>query len=113
MKVKSNYLSINLGIGTILKGVAMGVANVIPGVSTGTVAFIMGIYGQLIEAIKSFNIAALKLLLRRQYREFAVYVKLGFLVRVLFGVSVGIFTLARLLEYMFEHQATWFEKNLI
>ncbi len=52
--------------------------------------FIMGIYEELIETIKSFDVVALKLLLRRQFREFVDYVKLGFLVRVLFGVLLGI-----------------------
>ena len=34
----------------------MGVADVIPGVSGGTMALIMGIYGQLIEGIKSLSV---------------------------------------------------------
>ncbi|MCK5839176.1 MAG: DUF368 domain-containing protein, partial [Bacteroidales bacterium] len=48
----------------VLKGLALGTANVIPGVSGGTIALITGIFERLIDAIKSFNITALKLLLR-------------------------------------------------
>ena len=48
----------------ILKGGAMGAANVIPGVSGGTVAFLTGIYERLINSIKSFDINAVKLLLK-------------------------------------------------
>ena len=38
-----------------LKGSGMGAADVIPGVSGGTIAFLMGIYQQLLDSIKSIN----------------------------------------------------------
>lgn len=38
-----------------LKGFCMGAADVVPGVSGGTMAFILGIYHELIDAIKSFD----------------------------------------------------------
>lgn len=41
----------------------MGAADVVPGVSGGTIAFIVGIYEELIDSIKSINGASLKLLL--------------------------------------------------
>ena len=41
----------------------MGAANVIPGVSGGTIALVTGIYEELIESLKSFNLQAFKLLL--------------------------------------------------
>ena len=34
------------------KGACMGAADVIPGVSGGTIAFIMGIYGELLNSIE-------------------------------------------------------------
>ena len=49
-----------------LKGLAMGAANVIPGVSGGTIALITGIYGQLIDSLKSCDLQALKLLLAQR-----------------------------------------------
>lgn len=49
MKQLRHYLSI------IAKGFCMGTADVVPGVSGGTMAFILGIYTQLIDAIKSFD----------------------------------------------------------
>ena len=52
-------------ISVFLKGLAMGAANVIPGVSGGTIALITGIYERLINAIKSIDLAAIKLLLNR------------------------------------------------
>ena len=39
----------------VLKGFCMGAADVIPGVSGGTMAFILGIYEDFIDAIKSFD----------------------------------------------------------
>ena len=37
----------------VLKGMGMGAADVVPGVSGGTIAFIVGIYEELINSIKS------------------------------------------------------------
>ena len=45
-----------------LKGMAMGAADVVPGVSGGTIAFIVGIYDELINSIKSINVHSIKLL---------------------------------------------------
>ena len=40
-------------VGVAFKGACMGAADVIPGVSGGTIAFLMGIYGELLDSIKS------------------------------------------------------------
>ena len=44
-----------------LKGMGMGAADVVPGVSGGTIAFIVGIYEELIDSIKSINLKTIKL----------------------------------------------------
>ena len=85
----------------ILKGVAMGAANVIPGVSGGTMALITGIFERLIDAIKSFNIQAIKLLFSFKLKEFAKYTDLYFLLAVFGGIAVAIITLAKLFDYLF------------
>lgn len=90
-----------------LKGVGMGAANVIPGVSGGTVAFITGIYERLINAIKSFDVTAAKLLLKGQFRAFAEKVDFWFLSCLGGGVIVSILTLAKVLEYLFASHATY------
>lgn len=46
-----------------LKGMGMGAADVVPGVSGGTIAFIVGIYDELIDSIKSINAQSLKMFL--------------------------------------------------
>jgi putative membrane protein len=84
-----------------LKGLAMGAANVIPGVSGGTIAFITGIYERLIDAIKSFDLKAIKLLFSFKLKEFAEHVDLKFLLPVFAGIGFSIFSLAKLLEYLF------------
>lgn len=90
-------------ISLFFKGLAMGAANVIPGVSGGTIALITGIFERLINAIKSLNLKALKLIFSGKYKEFAVAVDFWFLVTVFFGVGTAIFSLARLFEFLFNH----------
>ncbi len=92
---------IRQAISLILKGVAVGTANVIPGVSGGTLALITGIFERLINAIKSFNISAIKLLLRGKFKAFARYTDLLFLFYVLTGMVIAVFTMARLFDYLF------------
>ena len=93
----------------ILKGFSMGAANVIPGVSGGTIALITGIYEELIDSLKSFNIQALKLLLKGKFKTFISYVNLKFLSAVFFGTTLSIISLARVLEYFFKQneQMVW------
>ncbi len=88
-------------IGLALKGAAMGAANVIPGVSGGTIAFITGIYEELINSIKSFDLDALKLAAGFKVKEFSAHVNLPFLVPLFAGIGVSIISLAKLLEYLF------------
>jgi len=80
----------------------MGAANVIPGVSGGTVALITGIYERLINAIKSFDLDAIKLLGKFDIKGLFEKVDGGFLAAVLGGVAVSIVSLAKLLEFLLE-----------
>jgi putative membrane protein len=88
---------------TFLKGFAMGTANVIPGVSGGTIALITGIFERLINSLKSFNLKALKLLFKRDFKAFVLITDLKFLSVVLFGVLASIFSVAKLLSFLFEN----------
>ncbi len=90
-----NFLS------NILKGMAMGAANVIPGVSGGTIALITGIFERLIDAIKSFNLTAINLLLKGKIKELIKHIDLWFLVSVFLGIGVAIISLAKLFKYLF------------
>lgn len=90
-------------IGLFFKGVGMGAANVIPGVSGGTIALITGIFEKLIHSIKSFDLVALKFLFSGKVKRFAEHVNLYFLIAVFLGIAVSIFTLAKLLGFLFDN----------
>jgi putative membrane protein len=66
-----------------VKGFCMGAADVVPGVSGGTMAFILGIYTELIAAIKSFDSAWLYAIMRLDIKtavskpHFAFLIPLG------------------------------------
>ena len=83
---------------TFLKGFAMGAANVVPGVSGGTIAFITGIYQRLLDALKSFDVEAIRLLLKFNFGAFAKHVDFGFLLSLGLGVMTSILTLAKVLK---------------
>ena len=90
------YLSV------VFKGMCMGAADVIPGVSGGTIAFLMGIYKELIDSIKSVNIEAAKILFSGNIKEFWKHINGTFLVSVFLGVLISVFSLARLMKYLLE-----------
>lgn len=85
-----------------MKGMAMGAADVVPGVSGGTIAFIVGIYDELIESIKSIDMASLKMLFTGKFRAFWKAVNGNFLVSLVLGICVSIFSLARLITMLLE-----------
>ena len=84
-----------------LKGMGMGAANVIPGVSGGTIALVTGIFERLIDSIKAFDIKAIRLLLKFKIKDLIKHTDLFFLISVLLGAVVSVFSLAKLLEYLF------------
>jgi len=85
----------------IFKGIAMGAANVIPGVSGGTIALITGIFERLINSIKSFNLKALKLLTAGKLKDFIKHTDFYFLISILIGIIIAIFSVAKLFEFLF------------
>ncbi len=84
-----------------LKGFTMGLANVVPGVSGGTIALLAGIYERFVHALKSIDLEALKLLTKFKFKEFAEHTDFFFLLAVISGEVISIFTAARLLSYLF------------
>ncbi len=87
----------------VLKGIGMGAADVVPGVSGGTIAFITGIYEELINSIKAINLKAIKLLLGGKISEFWKAINGTFLVSVLLGIAISIFSLAKGLKFLLDH----------
>ena len=92
-----------------LKGIAMGIGNIIPGVSGGTIALITGIYERFIHAFRSFDVKAVRMLLKGDIKGFIAHTDLWFLTSVFLGVLLSIIALARILGYTFEYYPvyTW------
>ena len=89
-------------VGVAFKGACMGAADVIPGVSGGTIAFLMGIYQELLDSIKSVNGEAFKLLFKGKIADFWKHINGNFLLSIFAGILVSVFSLARLMKYLLE-----------
>ena len=87
-----------------LKGMGMGAADVVPGVSGGTIAFIVGIYDELIDSIKSINMKSLKLLFTLRLREFWTAVNGNFLFFLLLGIGISVFSLTKVITWLLTEQ---------
>jgi len=92
----------NLKGGALLcaKGFCMGGADIIPGVSGGTIAFITGIYTQLVDAIRSFDVPFVRRLVSFDLAGALAGVHLRFLACLLFGVLIAVVSMARVMHYM-------------
>lgn len=89
-----------------LTGIAMGAADVVPGVSGGTMAFILGVYGTLLNAIKSFNFKAIRLLLSAKIGELLRHISFFFLLALGAGILSAVLALANALGNALEQQPT-------
>ena len=89
-----------------LVGLAMGAADVVPGFSGGTVALVGGIYERLIANVRQ-GAHVLSLLLQRRVatarRAFAA-IEWPFVVTLLAGILVAVFSLASFLSRLIEEQ---------
>lgn len=89
----------------IAKGFCMGAADIVPGVSGGTMAFILGIYEQLINAIRTFGRPKFwQPLLQLKLKAVLGVVEWRFLASVGTGIVLAGLTLARPLEHLLETQ---------
>ena len=80
----------------------MGAANVIPGVSGGTMALILGIYEELINAIRSINLKFVRLITIFNIKEALSTVSWPFLLPVGLGVLLATFSLAEALSWLLD-----------
>ena len=83
-----------------LKGICMGSADIIPGVSGGTMALILGIYEDLIRAIRSFDSRFIRSIFSFKIRDAFEHVPLGILLPVLSGIAIAILTLSRIISFL-------------
>ena len=80
----------------------MGIADVIPGVSGGTIAFITGIYPQLLLAVNSINMGALKLLFGLEIQKFWIQIHGSFLLTLVLGLLLSLFVFANFIEFLLQ-----------
>ncbi len=90
-------------LGISARGFCMGVADVVPGVSGGTMAFILGVYEELLDAIHSVNGRFLRLLFSFRLTEALDGFPYRFLVALVTGIMVAIFSLARFFTWALAH----------
>ncbi len=76
----------------------MGAADVVPGVSGGTMALILRIYPQLIDAIKSFDRAWLRAVLRLDIKQALSRPHLAFLLPLFVGIFSALLFFTRVLS---------------
>jgi len=88
---------------TAFTGLTMGAADVVPGVSGGTMAFIMGIYEELVDALKTFNWRLLLLLVRLRFRDAVAAIPWRFLVVLGAGIAVSVLVLAGPVGWLLDH----------
>lgn len=80
----------------------MGAADVIPGVSGGTIAFLMGIYQELVDSIKNV-VPNLKHLFKGEISIFWKNINGSFLLSLITGILISVFSLARLMTYLLHY----------
>jgi putative membrane protein len=85
-------------LGIFARGVCMGAADVIPGVSGGTMALILGIYVRLLEAIRAFDTALLRLMAARRFRDAAAHVDSMFLLALGAGILAAVLFFTRVVS---------------
>ncbi len=81
-----------------LKGMGMGAADVVPGVSGGTIAFIVGIYEELINSIKSAD-KAIFFLIKGKLKDFWRAINGSFLLFIIIGIAISFLTFAKLITW--------------
>lgn len=84
-------------------GFCMGVADVVPGVSGGTMAFILGVYEELLDAVHAVNVRFLRSLVAFRFKEALADFPYPFLIALVTGIMVAIFSLARFFAWALAH----------
>jgi putative membrane protein len=88
-------------------GAAMGAADLVPGVSGGTMAFILGIYEDLLNAIKSFSLDLVRMLLRFDMKAALAHVPWRFLLTLMLGLGSTVLLLANAMEWLLENEPVY------
>ncbi len=91
--------------GLYIIGMIVGAANVIPGVSGGSMAFILGIYEELLNAIREFSSPrCIRLLCSFKWKEAYRTLPWPFMLVLLLGILSASALLAKPIKWMLEHE---------
>ena len=90
----------------LFTGMCMGAADVVPGVSGGTMAFIMGVYEDLIDAIKTVDVDLVRKTLTFKLKQVFDRFPWQFLLFLVGGIALAVGLLAGPLHYAYEHNRT-------
>lgn len=85
-------------LGAFVSGIFIGAADLVPGISGGTVALILGIYGAIINGLRSIDGDFFRLLFKGQFKDASHIVPLGFLGAVVAGMLCAIGTLVHVIK---------------
>ncbi len=92
-------------LGIVARGICMGAADIVPGVSGGTMAFILGIYEELIDAIRTLGRPHfLEAVFKFRIKDILKILNWEFLLAVATGIFVAIITLSHTLESLLINQ---------
>lgn len=95
-------------LGLAFRGACMGAADIVPGVSGGTMAFILGIYEELINSIKTIGQPEfIRAAVRLRIKELFQILNWPFLLAVGGGIFFSILTMSSILETLLVEQPVY------
>jgi putative membrane protein len=94
--------------GLALRGICMGASDIVPGVSGGTMAFILGIYEELINSIRTVGTPEfLQAVLKFRFKDIFRILNWEFLLSVGLGILIAILTMSSALEWLLINQPVY------
>ncbi|MEZ4592203.1 MAG: DUF368 domain-containing protein [Chloroflexota bacterium] len=95
-------------LGLVARGVCMGASDIVPGVSGGTMAFILGIYEELIDSIRTIGRPHfIQAILKFRIKDVFQILNWEFLLSIAIGILIAIITLSSALENLLLNQPVY------
>ena len=95
-------------LGIVARGICMGASDIVPGVSGGTMAFILGIYEELIDSIRTLGQPNfLQAVFKFRIKDIFQILNWEFLLSVAIGIFIAIITLSHALESLLINQPVY------
>ncbi|MCB8927657.1 MAG: DUF368 domain-containing protein [Ardenticatenaceae bacterium] len=92
----------------VARGICMGASDIVPGVSGGTMAFILGIYEELIDSIRTLGQPNfLQAVFKFRIKDIFQILNWEFLLSVAIGIFIAIITLSHALESLLINQPVY------